>query len=229
MEIEDLKRRWQEMDEKIEASLRLNERVLAEAVLARARKSSRWTGRGILVEIVLGAIPVLWLGSFLADHIGEPRFWLPALLLDVFALASFGALLRQQVLLRTIDWSGPVAAIQRTLAEVRVRRVRATKWTLMVAPLLWTPMLVVGLRGFLGVDAYVSFDGAGLFLAANLLFGLAFLGAAVWASRRFSERLQRAPFAARILRDLGGRSLGEAERVVASIDQFEDRTQARPR
>src|SRR5215813_7823293 len=98
MDIEELKRRWQEMDEKLDASLRLNERVLAQAVLARARKASRSTGRGLLVEIVLGAVPVLRLGSFLADHIREPRFWVPALLLDLFALASFAALLRQQLL-----------------------------------------------------------------------------------------------------------------------------------
>src|SRR5215468_1699613 len=106
MELEDLKRRWQEMDERLEASLRLNERVLARSVLARAQTASRWTGRGILVEILLGAIPVLWLGSFLADHIREPRFWIPALFLDVFALASLGSLVRQQVLLQAIDWSG---------------------------------------------------------------------------------------------------------------------------
>ena len=111
-----------------------------------------------------------------------------------------------------------MAGIQRALAEIRVGRVRATKWTLMLAPLLWTPMLVVALRGFLGVDMYAAFDGAGLFLAGNLLFGLAFLGAAVWASRRFSERLHRVPFVRRLLRDLGGRSLGEAERVAAWSD-----------
>jgi hypothetical protein len=222
MELEDVRLRWQELDRKLDASLRLEKRVLTEAVLSRAQAASRWAGRGILVEILLGAIPVLWLGSFLADHIREPRFWIAAAVLDVFAVASLGSLLRQQALLRAIDWSGPVAAIQRALAEIRVGRVRATKWTLMIAPLLWTPMLVVALRGFLGVDVYRAFDGAGLFLAANLLFGLAFLGTAVWASRRFSERLHRVPFVRRLLRDLGGRSLGEAEGVVASIERFAD-------
>jgi hypothetical protein len=220
MELEDLRRLWQELDRKLDASLRLDERILAEAVVSRAQAASRRSGRGILVEIVLGAIPVLWLGSFLADHIREPRFWIAAAVLDVFAVASLASLLRQQALLRGIDWSGPVAGIQRAIAEIRVRRVRVTKWTLMLAPLVWTPMLVVALRGFLGVDVYHAFEGAGLFLAANLLFGLAFLAAAVWASRRFSERLHRVPFVRRLLRDLGGRSLGEAEGVVASIHRF---------
>src|SRR5262249_37082509 len=100
MEIEDLRRRWQEVDAKLDASLRLNARLLMEGTRSRARTASRWTGRGILVEILLGAIPVLWLGSFLADHIREPRFWIPALFLDVFALASLGSLVRQQVLLQ---------------------------------------------------------------------------------------------------------------------------------
>jgi hypothetical protein len=221
MELEEMQRRWQEMDRKLDASLRLNERVLAQAVLSRAQRKSRWTGRGLVLEIVLGVLPVLWLGSFLADHIREPRFWIPALLLDVFAIASFGALLRQRLLLGSIDWSGPVAEIQRALAELRVRRARTTMGTLVVSPLLWTPLLVVALEGFVGVDAYRVFNAA--WFAGNVLFGIAVLVLALWVARRFSERLEGAPLLRRLLRDLGGRSLGEAERAVASIDRFEDR------
>lgn len=219
MELDELKRLWQEQNDRLEASLRWNSRLLNESVLGAARVSSRRAGRGILIELLLGAVPVIWLGSFLADHIREPRFWIPAAALDVAAIAALAALVRQQVALGAIDWSGPVAEIQRRLAEVRIARTRAVRWTLWLSPLLWVPLLVVGARGLLGVDVYATLDTA--WLVGNLVFGLAFLGGAIWASRRFADLPQRHPFVRQLLRDLGGRSLAEAERVLESIDRFE--------
>ena len=80
-------------------------------------------------------------------------------------------------------------------------------------------MFVVGLKGFLGVDAYAGF---GLrFIGANVLFGLVFLGVAVWVSRRYADRLRAHPFLRERLRDLAGRNLAEAERLAAAAEGFQ--------
>ena len=219
MELDDLKRRWEEQDRKLDRSLRLNARAVEEAVRGRSRAEARQAGLGLFLELVLGFLPVLWLGSFIADHIREPRFWIPAMALDIFAIATFGGLVRRQVVLRAIDWSAPVLEIQKRLAAVRMGGARATKWTLLLAPLLWTPLSIVAFRGLFGVDSYAAFGAA--YVAANAAFGLLFLAVAVRVSRRYADRAERSPALQRFMRDLGGRNLARAEDSLASLDRFE--------
>ncbi len=219
MELDDLKRRWEEQDRKLDASLRLNARVLKESVLGRAELAIRRMSRGLLVELLVGLLPLLWLGSFIADHIGEPRFWIPAAALDVCAIALVIALVRLRLAIRSVDYAAPILGIQKRLESIRVRRIRATLWTLALAALAWTPLLIVGLKGFLDVDAYAVFSAG--WLVANVLFGLAVLAAAVWVSRRFADRMERSPLLQRLMRDLAGRNLADAEGFLGSLARFE--------
>ena len=69
-----------------------------------------------------------------------------------------------------MDYGAPVVAIQTRLESLTVERIRATKWTRLLAPLAWTPMSIVSLRGLFDVDVYAAFGST--WLAANVLFGL---------------------------------------------------------
>ena len=218
MDLEDLRQIWQEQERNLSEILRADARRAAESALQRAETSSRGIAWTVLLDLVLAAIPVIWLGSFVADHLGQPAFGIPAAVLDILAIAMLAAYARQYATLKTLDWTGPVAAIQQRLADIRVRRVRVARWILFLAPLLWALMLVVGLKGFFGVDAYAGF---GLrFIGANVLFGLVFLGGALWVSRRYADRLRAHPFLRERLRDLAGRNLAEAERLAAAAESF---------
>ncbi len=218
MDLEDLREIWQRQDRKLTELLRADARRSADASLGQARTATRGVAWTVLIDLVLSAVPVLWLGSFIADHVGEPLFAIPAAVLDVFAIALLAAYARQLAALRTVDWTGPVAAIQRRLAGFRVRRVRVARGILLLAPLLWALMLVVGLKGFLGVDAYRALGVR--YVAANFLFGLAFLAVALWVSRRWADRLRASPFLRDRMRDLAGRNLAEAEKFAAAAEAF---------
>jgi hypothetical protein len=218
MDLENLRRIWQEQDRKLSEILRADARRAAESVLRRAETSTRGIAWTVLLDLVLAAIPVIWLGSFIADHLGEPAFGVPAAVLDVLAIVLLAAYARQYASLRALDWTGPVAAIQQRLAEFRVRRVRVARWILFLAPLLWALMLVVGLKGLFGFDAYAGLGPR--FILVNVLFGLVFLGAALWVSRRYADRLSAHPFLRERLRDLAGRNLAEAERLAAAAAAF---------
>ena len=68
-------------------------------------------------------------------------------------------------------------------------------WTLILAPLLWTPLFVVALEGLFGVDAYASF---GLpYLVANVTLGLVVIALGLLGSRRYAARFSASPFARR--------------------------------
>ena len=73
MDLEDLRRIWQEQDGKLSEILRSNARRAAESALRRAETSTRGIAWTVLLDLALSAIPVIWLGSFVADHLrAEP-------------------------------------------------------------------------------------------------------------------------------------------------------------
>jgi hypothetical protein len=110
------------------------------------------------------------------------------------------------------------------MESLRIERLRAVKITLLASPLIWIPMLIVGLKGFLGADAYALFDHA--WLAANLAFGLAVIPLAVWISRRYADRMERSPLVQRVMRDLAGTNLNAAQDYLGRLARFEEEAAA---
>lgn len=219
MELDELKQLWQEHDLKLDEALRINREAARRELLRPAGTALRrmqWrVGAGIATDGVL----LLWLGRFLGDHFREPRFLLPAALLHLAAIAGLGSGLRQWIALRGIDLGEPVLSIQRRLEALRVMRLRLLLGIVALSPLLWLPMLVVALRGFLGVDAYARFSGA--WMLANLLFGLVFVAVAVWAARRYADRAKGSPRLQRLMWDLSGTSLSKAIETLRRLESFE--------
>jgi hypothetical protein len=220
MDLDDLKQRWEEADRKLDASLRLSTRLLRESALSKAARATSRLSWLLLPELLLNLGLVVWLGSFLADHFGQARFAIPAVALDLGAIALLIAQGHQWWALRAIDYSAPVVAIQKELGRLRLQELRLLKWVLITAPLAWTPLLIVAIKGLLGLDAYVLFSGA--WLAANVAFGLAVLLLAVWISRRYADRMERSPRLQRLMRNLSGYNLNAAAGFLSSLTRFEE-------
>lgn len=219
MEMQDLKDRWADYDRKLDASLRLNAAWLRASSMDKAGTALRRLSFFLWCELAIDAILVLAIGSFAGEHFGDAKFLAPAVALHVSLILAVVANAYQLVALHSIDHGEPIVMIQKKLAQVRIARIRVTKWTILLAPLLWTPLLIVAMKGFLGVDAYRAFGAP--WLLANVAFGVAFLLLMLWASRHWADRLQRSPFVQRLMDDIAGRSLLSATRFVSEVSRFE--------
>jgi len=219
MELDELRQHWAAYDRRLDEVLRLNRQLLRSTNLGRIRSAMQRLRAVLGFELVLDLILVVALGAFMAAHLSEPRFLIPAIVLNLVVLGTLVATLQQWVRASALDYDAPVATIQHRLEAVRVSRIRSTQWLLLLAPLLWTPLLIVALRAGLGVDAYALLGVR--YLIANLLFGLAFVPVMWWACRRFADRLDRAPWVQRLARDVAGRNLTAALDQLASIAAFE--------
>jgi hypothetical protein len=104
-------------------------------------------------------------------------------------------------------------------------RIRHIQGIFLAATLAWTPLMIVTLEGFWGLDAYRLFGTA--FLVSNLLVGLAIIPLALWLSKRFSDRMGRSPFLQRLMKDLAGYNLNAAAGFLAKLSQFEDENLAK--
>ena len=219
MEIDDLKRAWEEQSRKLDARLRLNTRLLHDSVLGKAGTAMTRLSWLLAGELLLDLLLAVWLGWFIAGHVREPRFLVPAVVLHLGAIGLVISCIRQLEAIRSIDYGAPILAIQKRLGTLRLQRVRATQWTLLSAPLLWILVLIVALKGLLGLDAYAIFDEA--WLAANVLLGVAVIPLAIWMARRHADRMERSPLVQRLLRDLAGYNLNAATGFLDSLARFE--------
>lgn len=208
-----------EQDRKLDAILRVNERLLSASRLNRARSAMRRLGALLAAEALIQLAVVVALGNFLAEHFTQPRFALPAAAVDAAAIALLIALVRQAVLAFGIDYGKPVTILQRDLAALRILRIRYVQWIFLTAVAVWAPLLVVTMKGLFDLDAYALFGAP--YLAANLLLGLALIPLGIWASRRLGPRLGASPFVRGILDSISGHSLRTTAASMAELSEFE--------
>lgn len=219
MELEELKKQWDGLDAKLDGALRLNRRFLEERTLERADKAMARHAWALAAELALGVVAVLLTGSFVADHVREARFLVPGLVLHAFVIAQIGMLVRQIVETRRIDYAESLVDIQRRVGRLRVSAIRMTAWTFVLAPLVWTPLFIVGLRGLFGVDAYAAFGTP--YIVANLAVGAAVVAAGMVASRFYADRFSASPFGRRLMGALAGTSLAAATEHLEELSRFE--------
>ena len=220
MELDELKLKWAEHDHELEVNIRLTRHLLSATKLNRARSALQRLAAFLALESVIALAVIVVLGSFIGDHIVMVRFAAPAAALDLFEIATLIVLIQQIRLALYIDYSKPVAAIQKQLEFLRMLHIRHFQWTLLLAPLLWTPLLSVALEGFLRVDAYKTLGAA--YLLANLLFGLAIIPLAIWLSKKFGDRTDRSPKIQWLMKEIAGYNLNAASDFLATLSEFEE-------
>ena len=228
MDLDTLKTRLAEQDAKLDQVLRLNTMAVRELQLSKMKSSLRWLVPGLVFELLLTIVAVVWMGDFIAGHPRQPGFLLPAVLLDASLIALLGSCIRQLLAIAGLSYSLPVVAVQKELGKLRVLRIRTTKWTMLLSFALWFPALVVLLEGFLGVDLWRILGAIGelngtflAWMAGNVLFGLAMALALTWLWNRYAERANPSPAIQRLMDDFAGRSLTKALGSLESIVRFE--------
>ena len=219
IDLDVFQQKWAEQDRKLDVSIRLNRHLLTATKMNRARSALQRLTVFLALESVITIAVIIALGSFIGDHIAMMRFVVPAAALHLFEIATLIVLILQIRLALHIDYSKPIAAIQKQLESLRMVRIRYIQWTLLAASLLWTPLLIVALKAFWGVDAYKTLGTTYLF--ANLLFGLAFIPVAIWLSRKFGGRMGSSPMIQRLMQDLAGHNLNAATGFLATLSEFE--------
>jgi hypothetical protein len=219
VEMDDLRRTWAEYDRKLDSNIRLSRQLLMATNLNRVRTPLRRLALFLSVESTIQFVVVAVLGSFIYENIGRPRFLLPGVALDVFAIAILAAMIRQIAGALRVDYDKPIATIQKELGELRAFRIRYVQGIFLVATLIWTPLQIVALKGFWGLDAYRIFGAP--YLIANVLVGLAIIPLAIWLSRKFGDRMGHLPAVQRIMSDLAGYNLNAATSFLATLSAFE--------
>lgn len=220
--LDDLKNEWVARDRKLEESLRVSTWLLRESFLEKHRANIGRAGRGGLFAILF-SIPFLgFFGWFIANHINQPEFLLPALLLQAWTVVMLVLDIRQGEALRKLDYGQSVLALQRQIEQTKIARLRVFKWAFLTGQMLWwVPFVIVLFKGLLGVNLYTLSAFMPGFLAWNIAFGLAFIPFAMWASRLLVGRLGTAPRFQRFTDSIAGRDVVVAREFLDKLARFE--------
>ncbi len=214
MELDELKAKWAEHDRKLDQSIRLNLQLLRETY-ARRTRFALWRLAAMLAAGALFTLPIIAaLGRFIAVNWLKPRFVWPAVVLDLMAIAVLAALTAQIGLALSIDYSQPVAAIQKRLETLRKLRIRYIQWICLTVALTWAPIFIVLMKVFRGVDVYLLFGIQ--WIVINVAIGVAVLALVAWVFHRFASRMSP-----RFLKELAGYNLNAASGFMATLAEFE--------
>jgi len=215
MELDELRQKWLEHDRKLDLSIRLNRQLLRDTYTRRARFALWRLGAMLAAGSVILLAIVVSLGAFIHQNWGMPEFVWPAVVLDVFAIATLACLGLQIALALNVDYNQPVAVIQKQLERLRKIRIRYIQGICLGMTLTWAPIFMVVMKAALGVDVWREFDRT--WLVTNVLIGLAVIPVGIWYARRFGGRVSQ-----KFLNDLAGYNLNAASRFLADLARFEE-------
>jgi len=218
MELDELKAAWADLDRKLAATQATVVKLQTERITDRAKSALRPLFWKLGWELLEGIVAVVLMGMYLANNFDETRFAVPGLILHSLAVLSIVSTAWQMVLAGRIDYTAPVVAIQQQLARLRAARCRAWFWVLVLSPLLWILLLIVGVRGLGGGDVYAACGVP--FVLGNLAFGAAF-GLVAWLVARVWAAKQPVSAWREWLADgLAGKSLTRAKRHLREAAEF---------
>jgi len=188
--LDDLKTEWMARDRQLETQLRMNTLMLRETLLEKHSANLGNATSGNVFQILF-TIPFLaFFGWFIARHLDQPAFLLPAVLLQAWTVVMLALNIHQRSQLRGLDYGRPVLELQREVEQIRITRLNTFKWAFLTGQLLWwIPLVLVLFKGLLGVNLYTVSNFMPTFIAWNIAFGVAFIPFALWASRRLAGRL----------------------------------------
>jgi len=208
MELDELKEKWVEHDRKLDQSIRLNRHLLREMYTRRAKFALGRLAAMLAAGALFMLIVIVSLGRFIALHWSTPHVSVPAMILDLAAVAALAALIAQIGLAMTIDYNQPVAEIQKRLEILRKFRIRYTQAIILTTTLTWWPIFSVVMGGVLGLGIR--------WILINIATGLAAPALVIWVFLKLAPRMSQ-----QFLKELAGYNLKAASGFLSTLAEFE--------
>ena len=214
-ELDDLKAAWQTVNRNLERQNALVLHQFKENKLSRFRSSLRPLVLGQLLLLIIGVVITAVSARFWVTHIGAPLLLTCGLLLHAWGVMFIFFAARDLLLIRQIDYAGPVIDIQKRLAELRAWHLRAAIWHGFTGSVAWLPVMIVLLHA-MGANVGSPKPSKVVWLALTTLACLTFNYALV--------RLARSPgrCGQALRKSWVGSTVNRAQTTLDEIAQFEN-------
>jgi hypothetical protein len=219
MELEELKKMWNDCHKKINRNLKLNRRILKEINLdkMKSRMCRLMTFR--IAEALCFLIIVIALWTFIAANPSLSAPTISALILNVFATVGLAGSIGQIALIGMIDYSSSVTSIQKQLGRIKSHGIQISKLLFLSIP-FYMSYVFLGSKLFFKIDLYASADRTWLIL--NIVISVCFIIPALWLYRELSSISTTRNWVKRLAVSSGGKEITAASEFMDEIEKFEN-------
>jgi hypothetical protein len=210
LNIDELQRHWQRLDDKVERSLRIQTKVVHQVALQPIRRRMARHLIWPIIDISFSLLVVLFSGSMIVKHLNQ---WL---LLMMCGMVLFPAIiliidnLRRVIRVANLNWGASLIEIQQSLLQLQVTQIRQMKWIILLSPLVGFCGFMLTLQWLLDQLSEPQFILEKLnftWLVANLVFGLLFILVGHQLVRLAGNRFQHREWWQHAVSSLSGKAL----------------------
>ncbi|MBI3130733.1 MAG: hypothetical protein HYZ13_05200 [Acidobacteria bacterium] len=215
MEFDELKASWDALNARLDQQGESHRELLREHRMDRARRGLRPLAWGQGIQMVCGALLILFSASFWVDHRAVPHLFAMGLVMHLYGLGLivFGA--RMHYLLGHLDFGAPVLELQARVARLRRFYVVGGMWIGLPWWFLWMPFMTMIFKAFFGVDMATK-------APAVWVIGTAVGLAGCLVTYLIVRYLDRRPDLTRKQDDAAaGRGLTQAQRILDELARFD--------
>lgn len=210
MELEDLQKQWQQLDSKIEKSLKQNDELFRLAVMQPARRRINRSTFWLSLDVASCIAVLLFTGSFLFDHRDHAALVGISLGVMLAAISLLISTIRQFQMISQIKWSETLINIQSSLSRIRMAKISQFKWIILLSPLAGFCGLIVGLQWLmdrLPEPHFILNKVNPAWVVGNIVFGLLFIPAGQLIVKVLAKRFHGTRWWERAIDDLSGTSM----------------------
>lgn len=219
MELDQIKSLWNDCDEKLNKNLKLNTRILNEINLNKTRSYMNKILFRRVIETLVFFILVMALFTFMGNNFSLSAPFISACILNVFCIIGLIGSISQIVLIKGIDFSGPVTSIQKQLSQIKSHGIRILKLLFLSIP-FYTAYIFLGYKLVFGIDLFQYADTK--WLIFNFTLSLCLIVPTIWLYKQFSKKGPTSKWIKSMMEDAGGeKQIASALKLLWEIDNFE--------
>ena len=210
MEIQELKELWKSYDKKLEASLRVNRKILEELQTQKAQSSIRSSIRTQGLGIFIGIFYVLGLGFLVYYNLANLYFSISIGMIMLFTILAIAAYLRHVVILGQINISESILETQKKLSMVQSSDTAIGRLMILQTPFWCTFFLSNTLLEHAGLSFWVIWGP----ITGALTFG------SIWLYRNLTRKNMHKKWVRTLLDSFGGKYIRKASEFLNEIEEF---------
>ena len=218
MNLDELKATWVAQEKKLDDSIRLNKKWFKAVNLDKSQNRMQSVLNWRIVETVIFFAIVVSLWKFIANNFNVSAVTISAATLLVFAIIGLAGSIGQIALIKQIDYSAPIKAVQGQIYAVRAHSLKFATLTLLSTP-FYMAYIFLGFKLVFDFDLYAHIEPR--YLIINTIFSVLLIVPTVWFVSQLNSRNIKSQWIRQVARELGGRQLLVASEILREIDDFE--------
>ena len=216
MELSEFKMMWQEYDQKLERSLKLNLHCLEMIKAQKIKSKLKPLLYSRVIEAIAHILIIGWLLGFLYNNYTHFQFAISAIALIIFYGLSLINCIKQVITIKQINYNEEIIIIQKKLSELQSHAANYVSLIFLCIPIyLAYPVIAFKVFGNFDITAL-----NGNWWAANLIFSLVILPICIWLYMQVSYKNIQKKWVKYLIEKLGGQTVRKAMEFTKELDEM---------